>query len=126
MDLFKNVFKRNLDLYNNPNLLGSLPYENLSETANFIFAQFEKFTLNQTEEMQIPYDSYPSLKCPTPCTYELMTWKTLFGLSVVIFVLCIITISLYSIFLRKQYGALKNRMKNIKYSKVNAQQVSKE
>jgi hypothetical protein len=118
LDLFKNVFIRNLELYNSTALLGSIPFEDLNKTASFVFAKFEQFTLQRSEADQVPYESYPSLKCPVPCTYELLTWKTLFGLSAAICVLCLITISLYSIFLRKQYIALKSRLKNIKYSKV--------
>ena len=119
------MFQKNLNLYNNSEVLGSLNFDDLNETANYIFEQFETFTMKREEEELIPYDSYPSLKCPTPCSYELITWQTLFGLSVAIFVLSLITISLYSIFLRKQYAALKSRMKNIKYSKVNAEKVEK-
>ena len=113
MNLFKNVFQRNLEAYNNSEILGSLSFEDLTKTANYVYEQLEKFTLNKTEEEQVQYENYPSLKCPIPCTYELLTWQTLFGLSVAIFVLCMITISLYSIFLRKQYVSLKSRLKNI-------------
>lgn len=119
LDLFERVFRKNLDSYNNQNILGTLKFDDLNKTANYIFNQLKSFTVKREKNQEVPYASYPSLKCPVPCTYELVTWQTLFGVSCAIFVLCLITISLYSIFLRKQYISLKNRLKNIKYSKVN-------
>ena len=66
----------------------------------------------------IPYASIPSLQCPVLCSYDLSAWKTLFFISMSIFILALITISLYTIFLRKQYLSLKTRLKKIKYTKV--------
>ncbi len=99
----------------------------MSETANFVRSQFDAFKeFKENENELIPYESYPTLKCPTPCNYELETWKTLFGLSVGIFALTLITIILYSVFLVKQYSAMKNRKKNIKIFKANPEQEVKE
>ncbi len=67
---------------------------------------------------RVDYDKYPSLKCPTPCTYELLTWRTLVGISIGIFSLALITTGIYSIYLHKQYSILRNRMKSIKYTKI--------
>ncbi len=71
---------------------------------------------NRLRDADIPYASYPSLACPIQCTNEIVTWQAMFYFSLAIFILCAITITLYSIFLRKQYQSLKSRLKALKYS----------
>ena len=66
----------------------------------------------------IEYSQYPSLRCPIPCTYEILTWQTLVGISIGIFVLAFITTGIYSIYLHKQYSILRTRIKSIKYTKI--------
>jgi len=124
-DLFDNVFEENLSLYKD--IVYPLEYNDFEEIAEYVSSQFATFReFKEDEEELIPYEAYPSLKCPTPCNYELDTWTTLFGLAVGIFALTLITIALYSLFLKKQYSALKSRKKNIKISKVNSEQIENE
>lgn len=112
-ELFETILVKNINSYNDSNILGQLKFESLNATIIDIYNKLKRYTVKTEEE--VPYQQYPSLKCPTPCTYELVTWQTLFGISLSIFLLSLITISLYSIFLRKQYNSLRDRIKNIKY-----------
>ena len=115
--LFERVFNETLANYNKPEILGSLSFEDLAQTSQYIFDQLKYLTIKRNEVI-VKYESYPSLTCPTPCSYELVTWQTLFYLALTIFILALITVMLYSVFLRKQYISLKTRAKNIKYAKV--------
>jgi len=113
--LFERIFHETLLSYDNSAVLGTLKFEQLNESATYIYDQLKRYTLKQDKE--IPYKSYPSLKCPTPCSYELVTWQTLFGISLTVFILSVITISLYTVFLRTQYMSLKNRLKSFSKGK---------
>ncbi len=116
--MFREIFTSNLNNYNDPKVLGNLDFETLNKTAQYVYERFKEFTLKKEKiEELIPYASYPSLQCPTPCTYELLTWQSLFGVSLAIFVLCLITVSFYALFLKKHYDTLKRRLKTIKQSK---------
>ena len=115
--LFESVLMSSLASYNSSKLLGNTRFEALNRTIGEIYGKLKYLTHKQ--EKEIPYKSYPSLKCPIPCSYELVTWQTLFGISVGIFFLSLVTISLYSIFLRRQYISLTNRIKSIKYTPAN-------
>ncbi len=113
----------NLNSYNDSSILGQLQFGSLNQTAMFIYEKFKKYAEPLSSDEEVPYETYPSLKCPIPCTYELVTWQTLFGISLCIFLLSAITISLYSVFLRKQYNTLRTRIKNVKYINPNIAKV---
>lgn len=115
-ELFKDVFDAVLKQYNSTSVLGGLDYDQLNTTASFIFEQLEKYSVKQSSGQLIEYGSYPSLQCPNYCSHEVGTWQAMFYLSLTIFILSAITISLYSIFLRKQYDSLKGRLKVLKYT----------
>ena len=116
-DLFDQIFNSTLERYNDPAYLGALSYAQLFKLANFTLASFAPY--RETEKMEFEYSSIPSLKCPVTCTYELLTWQTLFYTSIAIFVLALVAIALYSIFLTKQYKSMKKRLKSIRVSKSN-------
>jgi hypothetical protein len=113
------VFTETLAKYNNPDILGSMSFDDLNKTAQFIYNELKYLTVKHKPPL-IKYESYPTLSCPTPCSYELMTWQTLFYLALTIFVLALATVLLYSVFLRKQYIQLKARSKTLKYAKVDS------
>jgi hypothetical protein len=117
--LFEKVFNNILINYNNPEILGSLSFADLNQTAQYVFGQL-KYLTGKQKPMLVKYESYPTLSCPTPCSYELLTWQTLFYLALTIFVLALATVLLYSVFLRKQYIQLKARSKTLKYAKVDS------
>lgn len=116
-NLFGNIINETLAKYNNSDILGTLKFEDLNQTVRYVYEQLKYLTIRRNEIL-VKYDSYPVLQCPTPCSYELVTWQTLFYLALTIFILALITVLLYSIFLRKQYIQLKARSKNLKYAKV--------
>lgn len=115
--LFEKVFMNTLSKYNDPEILGRLDFDTLNKTALYLYERLKIWTQKREPSNAIPYESYPSLKCPVPCTYEYVTWQTLFYISLIIFVLALFTVSFYSIFLRRQYVSLRNRLKNSKFSK---------
>ncbi|RNA11134.1 hypothetical protein BpHYR1_009948 [Brachionus plicatilis] len=117
--LFERVFMNTLNQYNDPAILGKLSFETLNKTALYLYERLKVWTKKREPSNAIPFESYPSLKCPTPCIYDLVTWQSLFYISLVIFVLALFTVLFYSIFLRRQYVSLRNRFKNSKFSKVN-------
>jgi hypothetical protein len=115
--LFERVLNETLKEYElNMNLTGNLDYLTIDTIVRDFYLNISDYS---NGNMDIDYDKYPSLKCPTPCTYDLITWQTLFGLSVAIFLLAFITITIYSVYLHKQYSILRDRLgKNVKYTKV--------
>ena len=114
--LFGKVFTDVLNMYQNASILGGIDFKDLNTTTFKIFDRLAKYAGKQSSKDLINYGSYPSLQCPTLCNHEIITWQAMFYLSLVIFILSAITISLYSIFLRKQYDSLKERLKVLKYS----------
>jgi hypothetical protein len=115
--LFGNILNETLSKYNDSEVIGSLSYNDLSTAVRQYYSQL-KYLTEKSDYIIVLYENYPTLACSTPCSYELTTWQTLFYLSLTIFVLALVTVLLYSIFLRKQYISLKARAKNVKYSKV--------
>ena len=114
--MFGNVSMDILKKYNNSKVLGNINFDEINSVVQAIHKSLEPYHTN-AKGVEIPYP-YPSLKCPTMCSYELFTWQTLFYVSIAIFVLALITVLLYAIFLRKQYRSLKDRLKNVRYTKV--------
>lgn len=121
-DLFEKVFLRTLKKYNNQTVLGNLKFQDLENTMNQLYKSFKYLTLKrgENEDPLVAYSSYPSLKCPIPCTYELLTWQTLFAISIIIFALTLFTIITYSVMLRKQNISLRKKLTKIKFTAINS------
>lgn len=115
--MFETLFQSILNEYNKNEILGSIDFSELNATTQNIFENLKQYSGRKLTTDDIPYGSYPTLVCPNQCTNEVVTWQALFYLSLAIFILSAITITLYSIFLRKQYDSLKSRLKVLKYSK---------
>lgn len=115
--LFERILNETLREYeSNADSTGNLDYKTLEALVRGFYSNISDYSNGNIE---VEYEKYPSLKCPTPCTYDLITWQTLFGLSVAIFVLAFITITIYSVYLHKQYSMLRSRLgKSVKYTKV--------
>lgn len=113
-DLFETVLNDTIGAYKTTDYLGSFDPNEFSSLVYNFYSNFK----SEVSDSQVKYGEYPILTCPTLCTYDLITWQTLFGISLAIFILALITISIYSIYLYKQYKALKDRLKSIKYTKV--------
>lgn len=118
-DLFENVFNSILNQYNDEKLLGGIEFSQLNSTTRSIYEQLRKYTVKKSSKLMVPYGSYPSLTCPHLCDQELVTWQMMFYLTLAVFILSSITISLYSIFLRKQYSSLKKRLNLMNYNSSN-------
>ena len=116
-NLLGDIFNSTLNSYNDPNILGVLGYDDLQEVTKYTFTEFSPY-MNLTRA-DFNYEVIPSLKCPTTCAYDLLSWQTLFYTSLAVFVLALIAVGLYSIFLYKQYQSLKRRLKATKNSKSN-------
>ncbi|CAF0705604.1 unnamed protein product [Brachionus calyciflorus] len=117
--LFERIFQETLQNYNDSSILGNVEYDLLNRTATQLYERLRQWTVKREKNNSVPYESYPILKCPVPCNYELLTWQTLFYVSLAIFVLALFSVLFYSVFLRKQYVSLRNRFKNSKFSKAN-------
>ncbi len=117
--LFENVFNTILKQYDDEKYLGGIEFSDLNSTTKSIFEQLRKYTVKKSSQLMVPYGSYPSLTCPNLCDQELVTWQMMFYLTLAVFILSSITISLYSIFLRKQYSSLKKRLNLLNYASAN-------
>jgi hypothetical protein len=110
--LFKKTFYDILASYNQSNFMGQIDYAKFNILAENILSKVDQYT-NQT----IEYEKYPSLACPVECTYDIATWKTIFGLSFSIFLLALVTTGIYSVYLHKQYKLIRNRLKKLNLNK---------